>query len=260
MLHYRLLFLMLITCINSYAQNIQGKVVDELTGTGIPFVSIGIMGTNNATVSNENGEFVLKSANFPAKLRYSHVSYFTADQEVTSPSTTLLVKLKPAAINLNMVTVDPYKGLRILKAALEKARVNENLNFYGNAFYRQLTSLNDRPSQIYELFYDLELNAHKVKGWIAKQSRFAELNEKIAFSLNNQSYLTFTFGGYLLPEKTGKFVSLNNLKDFDIAVEKYIEQPNQDIAVISCKYKGSNKKQYYTNLSLIHISEPTRPA
>ena len=143
--------------------------------------------------------------------------------------------------------VDPYRGLKLVKAALEKAAGFSTQHFYGNAFYRQLTSLNGKPSQVYELFYDLEFNLSKVKGWIAKQSRFAETNDGIAFSMSNQSYLTFSLAGYLFEEKkTGKTVTLKSLNDFEISIEKYIEQKEQDIAVVSCKYKG-NKKQFYIN-------------
>lgn len=229
------------------AQTIQGKIVDETTGEPIPFVSIGIIGTNNTTVTNDGGEFILKDVKtLPAKLRYSHVSYILLEAEINSTNN-LFVKLKPAAINLKTVVVDPYRGQRLIKAALEKAKGFEKENFYGNAFYRQLTSVNGKPSQIYELFYDLEFNVAKVKGWIGKQTRFAESNEGVSFSMSNQSYLTFALAGYLFEDrKTGKFVTVKNLKDFEISVEKYIEQKDQDIAVVSCKYKGG-KKQFYIN-------------
>ncbi|GAB1462572.1 hypothetical protein MASR2M52_05710 [Pedobacter sp.] len=228
------------------AQTIQGKIVDETTGEAIPFVSIGVIGTNNTTVTNDAGEFILKNVNLPAKLRYSHVSYLLLEDEI-STTNNLFVKLKAAAINLKAVVVDPYRGQRLIKAALEKAKEFEKENIYGNAFYRQLTSINGKPSQIYELFYDLEFNVAKVKGWLAKQSRFAELNEGLSFAMSNQSYLTFSLAGYLFEDrKAGMFVTLKNLKDFEITIEKYIEQKDQDIAVVACKYKG-NKKQFYIN-------------
>ena len=241
-----ILFLFLIIGIITKAQTIQGKVVDETTGEPIPFVSIGVLGTNNGTVTNEGGEFVLKNVGLPAKLRYSHVSYIVFDSEINS-SNPLLVKLKAAAINLKTVVVDPYRGQRLVKAALEKASSFQQENFYGNAFYRQLTSVNGKASQIYELFYDLEFNVSKVKGWIAKQSRFAENNDGFSFSLNNQSYLTFSLAGYLLEsKKTSKLVTLKTLNDFEISIDKYIAQKEQDIAVVSCKFKG-NRKQFYIN-------------
>jgi len=246
MRNYILILILLINGLYLNAQTIQGKVVDELSGEAIPFVSIGIVGTNNTTVTNDAGEFVLKNIALPAKLRYSHVSYLLLEDEITSTNN-LFVKLKAAAINLKTVTVDPYRGQRLVKAALEKTKEFEGEDFYGKAFYRQLTSINGKASQIYELFYDLKFNVSNVNGWIAKQSRFAVSNDGIAFSMSNQSYLTFLFAGSLFENrKAGKFVTLNTLKDFEITVERYIEQKEQDIAVVSCKYKGK-KKQFYTN-------------
>lgn len=241
---------LLMTCFYAQAQNLlQGRVVDEATGAGIPFVSVGILGTNNASVSNENGDFVLKNPDYPAKLRCSHVSYLTADIELAEKSkNALLIKLKPASITLNTVTIDPYLGQRILKAALEKAKTYENENAYVNAFYRQLTTLNGKPSQIYELFYDLKWSPKRVQGWVAKQSRFAELNEPpVAFSMNNQSHLAFTFSGYLFPDRRGKFVSVENFGDYEINIEKYIERGDQKIVVLNCKYKKAKKNIFYTN-------------
>lgn len=229
------------------AQNLQGKVIDEATGQGIPFVSVNIVGANVATVTNENGFFVLKPITLPFRLRFSHVSYNTSEADIKEINGLLTIRLNPATISLNELTVDPYKGQKILKSALEKAAAHVNSNFYANAFYRQLTSLNGKASQIYELFYDLRWNTARIQGWAAKQSRFAEVNEQIAFSMNNQSYLTFSYSGYLLPNKGGKFVSLETLKDYDIVIDKYIEQANQSIAVVTCKYKKAKKKQYYVN-------------
>lgn len=242
------LFFLLIFGTIAHAQIIQGKVVDEISGEPIPFVSIGVIGTNNSTVTNDAGEFVLKNITLPAKLRYSHVSYLLLESEI-STANNLYVKLKAAAINLKTVTIDPYRGERLVKAALEKTKEFEKENFYGKAFYRQLTTIDGKAKQIYELFYDLKFNVSNVEGWIAKQSRFAESNEGISFSMSNQSYLTFLLAGSLFEgRKMGKYVSLKTLKDFEIMVERYIEQKEQDVAVVSCKYKGK-KKDFYTNFT-----------
>lgn len=242
------LFFLLIFGTIAHAQIIQGKVVDEISGEPIPFVSIGVIGTNNSTVTNDAGEFVLKNITLPAKLRYGHVSYLLLESEI-STANNLYVKLKAAAINLKTVTIDPYRGERLVKAALEKTKEFEKENFYGKAFYRQLTTIDGKAKQIYELFYDLKFNVSNVEGWIAKQSRFAESNEGISFSMSNQSYLTFLLAGSLFEgRKMGKYVSLKTLKDFEITVERYIEQKEQDVAVVSCKYKGK-KKDFYTNFT-----------
>ena len=239
--------LFLLCLVQLKAQNLQGKVVDEATGVGIPFVSVGIVGTNNATVSNENGDFILRSTSFPLKLRASHISYLVAEVNLTQQTEKLVLQLKPATLTLNVVTIDPYQGQRIIKSALELASANVSNYFYTNAFYRQLTTVNNRPTQIYEMFYNLKWNTKRIQGWSAVQSRFAELNEGLVFSLNNQSYLTFSYSGYLMPEKGGKFVSLKSLTDYNITIERYIDQASQKIAVVSCKYKKARKNQYYVN-------------
>lgn len=244
---YLICLLFVAFVIKVQAQNLQGKVVDETTGAGIPFVSVGILGTNNATVTNENGDFILRSNSYPVKLRASHISYIVSEIDITESGEKVEIKLKPATLTLNVVTIDPFLGQRIVKSALELAAQNTSNYFYANAFYRQLTTVNNRPTQIYELFYDLKWNTKRVQGWSAVQSRFAELNEGLVFSLNNQSYLTFSYSGYLMPEKGGNFVNLTNLTDYTITVEKYIDQASQKIAVVSCKYKKAKKNKYYVN-------------
>lgn len=230
-----------------YAQTIQGKVIDETSGTGIPFASIGIVGTNNATVTNENGDFILKINTFPVKVKVSHVSYLSIEVDLNGNQEKLAIALKPASITLTEVTIDPFKGQRMIKEALEMAKIGSVIDFYGKAFYRQLTAINNQPSQIYELFYDLKWNTKRVQGWSANQSRFAETRGDMAFSLDNQSFLTFAYSGYLRPEKEGKFVNLQTLADYQITIEKYIDQADQKIAVISCRYKSPKKKTYYVN-------------
>jgi hypothetical protein len=243
-----LLFILLFFGFNQVnAQNLQGKITDEVSGNGIPFASIGIIGTNEATVSNENGDFVLKITSLPVKLRISHVSYLLTELLITESKDKLIIALKPATISLNEVTIDPFKAQRMIKQALEKANAASSLNYHINAFYRQLTTVNNKPSQIYELFYDLKWNTKSVQGWNANHSRYAQDSQETMFSLENLSYLTFKNSGYLFPEKGGKFVNLKSLTAYQITIEKYIEQADQKIAIISCKYKNGRKNQYYVN-------------
>ncbi|MEJ5995347.1 carboxypeptidase-like regulatory domain-containing protein [Pedobacter sp. Du54] len=229
------------------AQTLQGKVIDSKTAEPIPFVSIGIIGTNTATVTNENGEFVLKVEKFPIKLRFSHVSYLILETPISEAQNALTIRLSAAAINLNEVVIRADEGKKLLKSALEKAKQYLNTPFYANAFYRQLTSTNDSPTEIHELFYDLKWDVKYVQGWIAKQSRFAEINDPSKFSLNNQSFLTFAYAGYVFPDKKRRYVSISYLDDYEIEVDRYIEQKDQDIAVVTCKLKKTRKNLFYVN-------------
>ncbi|MFC3563120.1 carboxypeptidase-like regulatory domain-containing protein [Pedobacter jamesrossensis] len=234
--------------IKSFAQTIiQGKVVDETTGEAIPFVSLMIVGTQTTSITNENGDFTIKASNLPVKLKLSHVSYLISETDVKSLSDNFVVKLKQASINLSEVKIDPYLGKRILKNALEKAAKYKDENHYLKVFYRQLTSVNNNPTKIHEIFYDIKWNVTRTTGWIAKQTRFAESKNQIAFDLSNQSYFTFGSSGYLIQPNSGTFITTKTLDKYTIEVERYIEQADQDIAVITCKIKKAGKKQFYTN-------------
>ena len=229
------------------AQTIQGKVIDANTRESIPFVSLGIIGTNTATVTNENGEFIIKAEKFPIKLRFSHVSYLQLETSITETQSSLIIRLSPAAINLNEVVIRPDDGKNLLRSALVKAKGYLNTPFYANAFYRQLTSTNNNATEIHELFYDLNWNVKYVQGWAAKKSRFAEINDPTKFSLSNQSFLTFVYAGYVFPDKKRRYVSVKYLDDYAIEVDRYIEQKNQNIAVITCKLKKTRKNLFYVN-------------
>ncbi|WP_113653306.1 carboxypeptidase-like regulatory domain-containing protein [Pedobacter namyangjuensis] len=239
--------MMLLASVSLHAQNIIGKVTDQSNGQPIPFASVTIIDANIATVTNENGEFILSGFTYPIKLRVSHISYLQSEINLSQRGEKLSIQLVPATLSLNTVTIDPYLGQRIVKGALEKATANSDRNYYTNAFYRQLSTLNDKPNQIFELFYDLKWNPKRVQGWSAKHSRFAEMNDGLSFSMNNQSYLTFSYSGYLLQEKGCKYITLDNLADFTINIERYIEQADQRVAVVSCKYNKAKKNQYYVN-------------
>lgn len=240
-----LLFFMITASLK--AQTIQGKLIDSRTAEPISFASIGIIGATTSTVTNENGEFILKIEKLPVRLRFSHVSYLLLETTIHEAQNLLTIKLTPAAINLNEIVIRPHEGKNLLRSALLKAKQHLNTPFYANAFYRQLTSTNTKATEIHELFYDLNWNVKYVEGWAAKQSRFAELNDPQKFSLSNQSFLTFAYAGYVFPDKKRRYVSVKYLDDFAIEVDRYIEQKNQDIAVITCKLKKTRKNLFYVN-------------
>lgn len=238
--------LLLLSYSSAFAQVIQGKVTDEKTGEGIPYTSIGVVGTNQVTVTNESGDFEFKVNSLPVNVRFNHVSYLIAEVNI-SIKEKINIKLKQANITLNQIVVTPKNGEKLLIAALNYAKENTNQFIYSKGFYRQLTTINDDPSEIYELFYDLKWNPENIKGWSAKKSRFAAVAETPNFTINNQSFLTFIFSGMLLPKESGKHISLETIKNYTISIKGYIEQKDLSIAIITCKIKRPSKNKMYVN-------------
>ena len=227
-------------------QTIQGKVVDEKTGEAIPYTSIGVVGTNQFTLSNESGEFEIRINTFPVTLRFGHISYQLRELNVASIEK-IVVKLYPANITLREVVIGPKNAKKLLVDALTKAKLQIQNISYAKSFYRQFTTINNTPSAIYELFYNVKWNTEGINGWNASHSRFATADANPIFSINNQSFLTFIYSGMLLSPKSDKSIRLETLKDYNIRIERYIEQKDQSIVVINCKPKRKSGKKMYVN-------------
>ncbi|WP_443938635.1 carboxypeptidase-like regulatory domain-containing protein [Pedobacter sp. MW01-1-1] len=242
-----LCFLLLFSGIKIHAQTIQGKVIDQATGEAIPFVSLMIVGAQTTSITNENGDFVIKATSVPIKLKFSHVSYLTTEIQVNDAAQPVTVKLMQASINLEEVKIDPFQGMRLLQKAFSLANTHQEEAHYLKSFYRQLTTIDNKPSRINEIFYDIDWKVTKTTGWIARQTRFAAVKNNIGFDLSNQSYFTFTASGYLMQPKSGTFVTEKTLSKYTIEIDKYIEQGDQSIAVITCTIKKKSKSECYSN-------------
>lgn len=69
-------FISISTFSQSHGQKeINGKVVDQLTGEPIPYCNIAVESSFTGTASNELGEFVITSDSLPIKLIFSHPNY-----------------------------------------------------------------------------------------------------------------------------------------------------------------------------------------
>lgn len=111
----------------SFSQVISGKVVNELNKKTIPFVSIGIKGTNIGTVSNEDGYFHLnlENMNLADSLKISAIGYkfktFSASKAQSFSDE--IIYLQSENYNLKEVTILPSKTI---KKVLGNKKYNKN--------------------------------------------------------------------------------------------------------------------------------------
>lgn len=111
---------------------IKGVVTDSVTGEGMPFAQIFLIGSQTGALTNEKGGFtIITGVNFE-KLRVSVVGYQTKDIYVEQGKYTELdIKLVPTAVMLNEVIVK--KTAKYVKkgnpavAFVEKLRSRRNL-------------------------------------------------------------------------------------------------------------------------------------
>ena len=101
-------FLLLFTLVVNiaYAQKtITGKVTELGNGLPLPNVSVLIKGTNQGSSTNTDGTYSLGVKDLPATFVFSMLGYESQELTVTSQTTTLNVRLKENANDLNEVIV-----------------------------------------------------------------------------------------------------------------------------------------------------------
>ncbi len=171
----KLLFLLFsaLTFLCSNAQIIiRGKIIDSLTNQPIAYASIGMNGTNNGTITNTNGEFIIKAKNTSVKIKIFAIGYKTAEFEI-NPLENSILKLSPTTFSLKEVLVNPVDFEKIFKKASEKLRLQNFFAYHGKAFYRLLTKNDDDYSEMIESFYDAYVGNSGIKYWEPEHGRYA---------------------------------------------------------------------------------------
>ncbi len=94
------------------AQNgtVRGTIVDASDGSPLPGATVLVKGTSNGTVTDMNGKFSIQVQG-NATLVFSYVGYETQEVSV-KPNSTVNIKLKPSAANLNELVVIGYGAVK----------------------------------------------------------------------------------------------------------------------------------------------------
>ena len=102
---------------------VRGSVRDAKSGHRLQYVSVSIPGKRYSTVTNSDGEFVLRTNEPPKEVLVSHVGYNSRRTVVTSDGKPLTIRLEPNTIQLKEVLVMAEDPMLILTTALDKVKV-----------------------------------------------------------------------------------------------------------------------------------------
>jgi hypothetical protein len=168
-------------------QPLMGRLVDATTGHPVPYASVSVPGTPLGTTSNADGEFELRGVPLPNRLVCSELSHRRDTLVVRQAGQPLLVRLVPAAVQLPEVAVGSYAA-ELLAHAYRELRRTAGHYTYGHAFYRQITRLDEQPTEVQEMVWDTQTSNARVEGTALTQARFAKKKALLAF--NNFSLYT----------------------------------------------------------------------
>lgn len=119
----------------------RGKVLDSQTNNPLVFASISVNGENTATISNGEGDFVLKikKTSNAKEISVSYLGYKKTVFKVADLSKKRnVLKLDPAVIRLDEIKVYPGTPDFIIKRAMQKIAENYgDVNYNMTGFYRE---------------------------------------------------------------------------------------------------------------------------
>ncbi len=99
----------MILSVNSFAQTVKGQVVDGTNNQTIPGATVYIKGTNNGTITDLDGNFVLKVAEGISSMKITSIGYIDFEKDVNVEGNDVLdlgqVALQADAIGLDEVKV-----------------------------------------------------------------------------------------------------------------------------------------------------------
>lgn len=172
-----------------------GKVIDSEDGRSLPFATIEAVGSNIATVTNIDGEFIIKLGKDTdiSDLKISYIGYrnknFSLDEMREKRSTT--ITLEPSSIQLKEITIRPENALELIMNALRNIRDNYSVEpMMMRGFYRETiqrgrryVSISEAVIDIFKGAYSNDFQIDQVKLFKGRKSADVEKMDTVLFKL-----------------------------------------------------------------------------
>lgn len=123
-------------------KELEGKVIDSNTNNPLIFADIVIKGSNISTVTNTEGEFLLKIPEFffESIIMISHLGYHKKEIKISEFKNNEILKLEPAITELDVIsitTINKDAEALIVEMLRKKAEIYNKNNTLMTAFYRE---------------------------------------------------------------------------------------------------------------------------
>ncbi len=173
----------------------RGTVIDSETSRTLPFATVEAGGSNAATVTNIDGDFVIKLPRESAvtDLKISYIGYqntivmidqFEKDEK-------LKILLAPSSVRLQEITIRPEDALELIIDALSQIRVNYSIEpMMMRGFYRETiergrnyVAISEAVVDIYKGGYANNFQMDQVKLFKGRKSADVEKMDTVLFKL-----------------------------------------------------------------------------
>ena len=146
----RFLFIFVFYATQSLAQTqqIKGKIVDKLTGKGLAYVHVQSLSHSKiGSISNEQGDFILKLPRTESQILVSHVGYQSQVLPVT-PGIPMHISLSPEDEVLNEVVVTAQSAREVVQQAIARLKENHAIEPVHYQFFSRIITFTPKDSTV----------------------------------------------------------------------------------------------------------------
>ncbi|MDX9726736.1 MAG: carboxypeptidase-like regulatory domain-containing protein [Bacteroidales bacterium] len=227
----------------------RGKVVDQETGLPLVFASVAVKETNVATVTNIDGEFVIKIAETQTarNLEVTYLGYKNA----TVPLTDLradgfknVIEMVQAPIPIKEIVVKPIDPESIVRSAI--SRINRNYIDLPNlmtAFYRETirknrtyVSIGEAVVEIFKAPYNNDLRFDGARLYKGRKGSDVERMDTVLFKLQGGPVTVLQLD---IVKNTMDIFTFDAMDYYDYSLLSVVEIDERPHYVISFKQKPS---------------------
>jgi hypothetical protein len=241
---------------------IRGKVVDTETGLPLVFAGVAVQGSNVSTVTNLDGEFILKvSEAETGKIEFSFVGYknkVMAIEDMKTNGQRNVIDLETAMIPIREIIVKPMVPEEILEQVI--SRFSENYTSVPNemtGFYRETIkknrsyiSIGEALVEIFKAPYQNDLRFDAVRIYKGRKSNDVQKMDTVLFKLQGGPTTTLYLDIVKNPET---FLTKEALTQYDFELSSIVAIDDRTNYVIKFFQKPSITTPLYQGTLYIDI-------
>ncbi len=227
----------------------RGKVVDAESGTPLVFASVAVKESNVATVTNIDGEFVIKISE-PQSAKNLEVTYLGFKNKVVALTDLRqegyknVISMTPAPIPIKEIIVKPLDPEAIVRNAISKIGKNyvDEPNLM-TAFYRETirknrtyVSIGEAVVEIFKAPYANDLRYDGARIYKGRKGSDVQKMDTVLFKLQGGPVSVMQLD---IVKNTESILTMDAMKYYDYSIATVVEIDNKPHYVIAFKQKPS---------------------
>jgi len=240
---------------------VSGRIIDQDTRKPVPFANICLIGRSLGSVSNINGEFIIKIPGYLQNdsLGISCIGYKTFIEPLEKASTLKIFEIQTEYVPIQEVIIRKTEPLYLIKTALKKIPDNYNMNpSILTSFYREtiehgskFLSITESVLQTYKSGYNENHENDLIKVLKGRKSQNLDSRDSLLIKLKAGLNTTLMLD---IIKNPADFLQEEYFEYYDYQLADIISDNNRETYVINFSQKETINEPLYFGKIYIDVS------